>query len=62
MKTDPHTEIKHRAAASRERAAQYKSLAAEAKERGDFEMSTSFAASAAEERIEAQRLEDSLKP
>ena len=38
------------------------SLAAEAKERGDIEMSMSFAASAAEERMEAQRLEDSLKP
>ena len=39
MTTDPVTEIKHRAAASRERAAQYEALAAEAKERGDFEMS-----------------------
>ena len=62
MTTDPVTETKHRAAACRERAAQYEALSAEAKERGDFEMSTSFAASAAEGRIEAQRLEESLKP
>lgn len=62
MTIDPRTEIKHRAAASRERAAQYESLAEDAKQRGDVEMSASFAASAAEERIEAQRLEDSLKP
>src|SRR5262245_59687181 len=60
--TDPRTETKHRAAACRERAAQYESLAAEAKLRGDNEMSASFASSAVEERMEAQRLEDSLKP
>ena len=63
MTTDPRiTEIRHRAAASRERAAQYESLAEEAKLRGDNEMSASFASSAVEERMEAQRLEDSLKP
>jgi hypothetical protein len=60
--TDPQLETKHRAAACRERAAQYEALAAEAKERGDVEMSASFAASAVEERLEAQRLEDSLRP
>jgi hypothetical protein len=60
--SDARTETIHKAAALRERAAQYESLAAEAKERGDIEMSMSFAASAAEERMEAQRLEDSLKP
>ena len=62
MTTDPHLEAKHRAAACRERAAQYEALAAEAKQRGDNEMSASFASSAVEERMEAQRLEDSLKP
>lgn len=60
--SDTRTETIHKAAALRERAAQYELLAAEAKERGDIEMSMSFAASAAEERMEAQRLEDSLKP
>jgi len=59
---DPRTETKHRAAACRERAAQYEALAAEAKLRGDNEMSASFASSAVEERMEAQRLDDSLKP
>ena len=51
MTTDPVTETKHRAAACRERAAQYESLAEEAKLRGDNEMSASFASSAVEERM-----------
>jgi rubrerythrin len=59
---DPRTETKHRAAACRERAEQYEALAAEAKLRGDNEMSARFASSAVEERMEAQRLDDSLKP
>ena len=62
MTTDPRTETRHRAAAARERAARYEALAEEAKRRGDNEMSSSFASSAVEERMEAQRLEDSLKP
>jgi hypothetical protein len=58
------TEAIRRAAESRERAAQYESLAEEAKQRGDFEMSSKFAASAAEERVEAQRIEEewNVKP
>jgi len=58
------TEAIQRAAESRERAAQYEALAEEAKQRGDFEMSGKFAASAAEERVEAQRIEEewSVKP
>ena len=36
MTTDTRTETKHRAAACRERAAQYEALAAEAKQRGEF--------------------------
>src|SRR5690348_6523036 len=52
------TEAIQLAAESRERAAQYEALAEEAKQRGDFEMSSKFAASAAEERIEAQRIEE----
>jgi hypothetical protein len=62
--TNKRSEAIRRAAESRERAAQYESLAEEAKQRGDFEMSSKFAASAAEERIEAQRIEEewSVKP
>jgi hypothetical protein len=50
-------EASDRAAECRERAAQYEALANEAKLRGDIEMSTNFACRAAEERIEAQRIE-----
>ncbi|HME30113.1 MAG TPA: hypothetical protein VKE53_09670 [Pseudolabrys sp.] len=50
-------EASERAAECRERAAQYEALANEAKQRGDIEMSTNFACRAAEERIEARRIE-----
>ncbi|MFY9598643.1 MAG: hypothetical protein WB540_08630 [Pseudolabrys sp.] len=49
-----------RAAEHRERAAQYEALADEAKQRGDTEMSAKFASSAAEERIEAHRIDESI--
>jgi len=48
-----------KAAECRGRAAQYEALANEAKLRGDFEMSTQFASSAAAEWTEARRLEES---
>ena len=62
--SNKRTEAIQRAAESRERAAQYEALAEEAKQRGDFEMSSKFAASAAQERVEAQRIEEewSVKP
>jgi hypothetical protein len=47
-----------RAAEHRERAAQYEALADEAKQRGDMEMSAKFASSAAEEWIEAHRIDE----
>jgi hypothetical protein len=61
---DKRTVAMQRAAECRARAGQYERLAEEAKERGDFEMSSTFAASAAEERLEAQRIQDAiaLKP
>jgi hypothetical protein len=49
-----------RAAEHRERAVQYEALADEAKQRGDMEMSAKFASSAAEERIEAHRIDESI--
>jgi hypothetical protein len=52
------TEAIQRAAQCRERAAQYEALADEAKQRGDIEMSITFASSAAEERIKALRIEE----
>ena len=55
-----HAEAFRRAAECRERAAQYEALADEAKQRGNIEMSLSFASSAAEERMEARRIEDSI--
>jgi len=55
-------EARQLAAAARERAAQYEALAEEAKQRGNFEMSANFASSAVEERKEAQRIEDEIKP
>jgi hypothetical protein len=57
---DKRTEAMQRAAEYRARAAQYERLAEEAKERGDFEMAGTFAASAAEERLEAQRIQDAI--
>jgi len=53
------TEVIQRAAECRGRAIQYEALANEAKLRGDIEMSTQFASSAAEEWLEARRLEES---
>jgi hypothetical protein len=50
-----------RAAEHLERAAHYEALADEAKKRGDIEMSTNFASSAAEERLEASRIEESIR-
>jgi hypothetical protein len=49
-----------RAAQCRVRAAEYDSLADEAKQRGDIEMSIEFAKSATEERIEALRIEEGI--
>ncbi|HEY6753605.1 MAG TPA: hypothetical protein VI077_02670 [Pseudolabrys sp.] len=54
------TEAMQRAAECRERAAQYEALAEEAKQRGDFEMSANFASSAAEEWVEARRIEEGI--
>ena len=54
------TEALQRAAECRERATQYEALADEAKQRGNIEMSLSFANSAAEERTEARRIEESI--
>jgi hypothetical protein len=56
------TEAMQRAAEHRARAVRYEALAEEAKQRGDFEMSGTFAASAAEERLEAQRIQDAIAP
>ncbi len=52
------TEALQRAAQCRERAAQYDALSAEAKQRGDNEMSSKFASSAHEERVEARRIQE----
>jgi hypothetical protein len=57
---EKRAEANRRAAEHRERAAQYEALADEAKKRGDMEMSTNFASSAADERIEARRIEESI--
>jgi hypothetical protein len=59
-KDKKRTEAIQRAAECRERAAQYESLADEAKQRGDIEMSTKFASSATEERLEARRIEEGI--
>jgi hypothetical protein len=53
------TEALQRAAACRERAAQYDALSVEAKKRGDIGLCSKFASCAYEERAEAQRLEES---
>jgi hypothetical protein len=57
--TKRRTDAIQRAAECRGRAAQYEALANEAKLRGNFEMSTQFASSAAAEWLEARRLEES---
>lgn len=54
------TEATQRAAECRERAAKYEALSAEAQRRGDIEMSIEFASKAAEEQIEAHRIEESI--
>jgi hypothetical protein len=54
------TEAMQRAAECRERAAQYEALADEAKQRGDIEMSAKFASNAAEEWVEARRIEEDI--
>lgn len=53
-------EASQRAAACRERAGQYEALANEAKQRGDIAMSSDFASRAAEEWIEARRIEQGI--
>jgi len=53
-------EAMQRAAEFRQRAAQYDALADEAKQRGDFELSSKFASSANEERNEARKIEDNV--
>ena len=58
--TKGRAEAMERAAQCRARAAQYEALADEAKQRGDIETSIKFAGSAAEERIEAHRIEEGL--
>ena len=54
---DKRSEALHRAAEFRDRAARYESLAAEARQRGDTQMSIEFENMAAEELAEADRVE-----
>ena len=54
---DKRAEAIRRAAEHRERAASYESLSEEAQRKGDSEMSIEFARKAAEEAIEASRIE-----
>ena len=56
-KADKRAEAMRRAAENRERAASYESLSEEAQRKGDSEMSIEFARKAAEEAIEASRIE-----
>jgi hypothetical protein len=56
-KADKRAEAIRRAAEYRERAASYESLSEEAQRKGDSEMSIEFARKAAEETIEASRIE-----
>ncbi len=53
---DKRTEALHRAAEFRDRAARYESLAAEARQRGDTQMSIEFENMAAKELAEADRV------
>jgi hypothetical protein len=55
--TDKQTEAIHRAAEFQQRAARYESLAAEARQRGDTQMSIEFENMAAKELAEASRIE-----
>ena len=50
-----------RAAEYRERAANYASLSKEAEQRGDAQMSVEFARKAADEEVEANRIEAGIK-
>jgi hypothetical protein len=59
-KTEKRAEAMRRAAEYRERAANYESLSEEAQRKGDSEMSIEFARKAAEEAIEASRVEVSI--
>jgi len=54
---EKRAEAIRRAAEYRERAANYESLSEEAQRKGDSEMSIEFARKAAEEAIEASRIE-----
>jgi len=60
MADDKRTQAMHRAAEFRDRAGRYESLANEARQRGDMQMSIEFERRAAEELAEASRIEDSL--
>jgi hypothetical protein len=57
---DKKREAMQRAAEHRQRAAQYEVLSEEAKQRGDFELSSKFASNAYEERNEARKVEDGV--
>ena len=59
MTDDAYTNAIRRAAEHRERAARYEALSIDAEQRGDKQMSVEFASKAAEERIEASRIEES---
>jgi hypothetical protein len=52
------TEAHQQAAERRDRAARYETLAAEAQQRGDIQLSIEFASKAAEELVEASRIEE----
>ena len=57
---EKRAEAIQRAAEYRERAANYESLSEEAQRKGDSQMSIEFARKAAEEAIEARRIEASI--
>ena len=58
--TDEATQTQH-AAECRERAARYEALAAEARERGHMQVSIEFSGRAAQELIEASRIEEGIR-
>jgi len=53
-------EAMQQVAEHRQRAARYEMLAAEAQQRGDIQVSIDFASKAAEELIEASRIEEGI--
>lgn len=57
---DKKREVMQRAAEYRQRASQYEALAEEAKQRGDYDVSSKFASSAYEERNEARKIENGV--